>query len=154
MALPDAVAAQLAAHHVMTLATVGADGPWAAAVFYAHEDASLYFLSSPSTRHGTNLARDARCAATIQHDVASWSDVRGLQLEGRARRLAGDEAGHARRLYGVKFPLVTDLARAPAAIALAFARIAWYRLDVERVHVIDNRLGFGHRDAFDPRRAD
>jgi len=38
---------------------------------------------------------------------------------------------------------------APTAIAMAFAKIAWYRLDVERVHLIDNRRGFGHRDSFD-----
>ena len=153
MALPDAVAAQLAAHHVMTLATIGADGPWAAAVFFAHEGAALYFLSSPSTRHCRNLAHDARCAATIQHDVADWAEVRGVQIEGRATRLAGDEARLAHRLYGARFPLVADPARAPAAIALAFARIAWYRLDIERLHLIDNRLGFGHRDSFDLRRA-
>jgi uncharacterized protein len=151
MPLPDAVAAQLAAHHVMTLATVGEDGPWAAAVFYAHEQASLYFLSSPATRHARNLEHDARCAATIQHDVADWAEVRGVQVEGRACRLAGDDARRAHELYGRKFPLVANLARAPAAIALAFARIAWYRLEAQRLHLIDNRLGFGHRDSFDIR---
>ena len=33
--LPPEVAAYLAGHHVMTLATHGPEGPWAAAVFYA-----------------------------------------------------------------------------------------------------------------------
>ncbi len=151
VALPDAVAAHLASHHVMTLATCGADGPWAAAVFYAHEGASLVFLSAPSTRHSRNLAHDARCAATIQHDVAEWSAVRGVQLEGRVQALAGDAAQHAQALYGRKFPLVANLARAPLAIAAAFAKIRWYRLDAERVHLIDNSRGFGHRDSFELR---
>ncbi|APR05899.1 hypothetical protein [Thauera chlorobenzoica] len=31
-------------HHVMTLATHGAGGPWAAAVFYVNDGADLYFL--------------------------------------------------------------------------------------------------------------
>ena len=148
-ALPDAVAAHLASHHVMTLATVGEDGPWAAAVFYAHEGASLYFLSAPSTRHCRNLAHDARCAVTIQHDVADWPAVLGLQIEGRARALDGAEARAAHEVYGRKFALVADLGRAPLAIAAAFARIRWYRLDAERVHLIDNRRGFGHRDSFE-----
>ena len=42
--LPQQAAAYLAGHHVMTLATQGADGPWAAAVFYASDGASLIFL--------------------------------------------------------------------------------------------------------------
>ena len=147
--LPDAVAAYLREHHVMTLATQGADGPWAAAVFYAHEGAGLVFLSAPTTRHARNLAADARCAATIHDDVDDWQAVRGVQLEGVVRRLAGDDARAAQRLYGGKFPLVADLGRAPLAIAEAFARIRWYRLDAARVHLIDNRRGFGHRESFE-----
>lgn len=147
--LPQEVADYLTQHTVMTLATVGADGPWAAAVFYAHEDTSLYFLSAPATRHARNLTHDARCAATIQDDIAEWTQIRGLQLEGRTHRLEGDAASHAHVLYGRKFPFVANLARAPAAIALAFAKIAWYRLDAERVHLIDNSRGFGHRDSFE-----
>lgn len=148
-ALPDAVAAQLARHHVMTLATVGPDGPWASAVFYAHDGASLYFLSAPSTRHARNIAHDARCAATIQHDVADWAAVLGLQIEGRTQALDGQAAHDAHAIYGRKFPLVADLGRAPLAIAEAFARIRWYRLDAARVHLIDNRRGFGHRESFE-----
>jgi uncharacterized protein YhbP (UPF0306 family) len=147
--LPEEADRYLTQHSVMTLATVGADGPWAAAVFYAHEGASLYFLSAPATRHARNLAHDARCAATIQDDIADWAQVRGVQLEGRTQRLDGDAARHAHELYGRKFPFVANLTRAPAAIALAFAKIAWYRLDAERVHLIDNRRGFGHRDSFE-----
>lgn len=149
--LPDAVAAYLREHHVMTLATLGADGPWAAAVFYAHVGVALFFLSAPTTRHARNLARDARCAATIQDDVADWQAVRGVQLEGRAQRLEGDDARAAQRLYGAKFPLIADLGRAPLAIAQAFDKVAWYRLDAERLYFIDNSRGFGHRDSFDLR---
>ena len=35
---------------VMTLATGGDQGPWAAALFYVHEGFTLYFLSSPAIR--------------------------------------------------------------------------------------------------------
>lgn len=149
MNLPSQARDYLTQHHVMTLATQGADGPWAAAVFYAVHGDDLIFLSSPKTRHCIDFAHDARCAATIQDDIADWAQVRGVQLEGRTQRLDGDAARHAHELYGRKFPFVANLTRAPAAIALAFAKIAWYRLDAERVHLIDNRRGFGHRDSFE-----
>jgi uncharacterized protein YhbP (UPF0306 family) len=146
--LPADVDAYLASHHVMTLATQGAEGPWASAVFYALDAGSLVFLSSPTTRHASNLEQDDRCAATIQDDTADWKAVKGIQLEGRVLRLAGDEAVAAYRRYADKFPIVSPLAKIPPAIAAALAKIRWYRLTPSRLYFIDNARGFGHRDEF------
>ncbi len=145
-ALRQQVADYLAAHHVMTLATQGPDGPWASAVFYAHEGSSLIFLSAPATRHCRNLALDARCAATIQEDYSDWAQIKGIQLEGRVVELEGDEEERAQALYGEKFPVVGPLAKMPPAIVKALAKVRWYRLVPERFHFIDNSKGFGHRD--------
>ena len=81
-ALPQAVAQYLQRHHVMTLATCGVDGPWAAAVFYVNVGPTLYFLSSPSSRHCRHLGHDPRCAAAVQDDTGDWTQVKGIQLEG------------------------------------------------------------------------
>jgi uncharacterized protein len=151
--LPDAVAEYLERHHVMTLATVGGDGPWAAAVFYVNERGTLYFLSSPSSRHCRNLALDPRCAATIHEDVGDWTKIKGVQLEGRVNEIDGDELVHARQRYGAKFPVVGRLASAPAAIVEALAKVRWYRLQSEHMHFIDNSQGFGHREQIDVGRS-
>lgn len=145
-ALSPDFAAYLASHHVMTLATQGADGPWAAAVFYAWVDGALIFLSSPNSRHGANLAQDGRCAATIQEDYSDWRQIKGIQLEGRVERLHGDDAARARAAYAEKFPIAGPQAMIPPAIAEALARVSWYRLQPTRIHFIDNARGFGHRD--------
>lgn len=144
--LPQQVADYLAGHHVMTLATQGAEGPWAAAVFYASDGASLIFLSSPTSRHCHNLARDPRCAATIQEDYCEWAQIKGVQIEGRVSELKGDDEVHARRLYGEKFPIAGPLAKVPQAIVEALAKVRWFRLTPERFLFIDNSKGFGHRD--------
>lgn len=144
--LPPELAAYLANHHVMTLATQGSDGPWASAVFYAWHEGALIFLSAPHTRHCRNLAADARCAATIHDDIADWKAIKGIQLEGRVERLAGDVAAQARAVYAEKHPIAGPLAKIPAAIAEAFARVSWYRLIPSRILFIDNDKGFGHRD--------
>ncbi len=141
------VQAYLAARHVMTLATAGDEGPWAAAVFYVHEDWALYFLSAASSRHGRNLARSARASAAIQEDYADWRDIRGVQLEGAASRLSGNEERRVRTLYGAKFPFLRG--EPPAAIAGALAKIGWYKLALERAWFIDNSVAFGHRDEVD-----
>lgn len=139
-------------HHVMTLATHGAAGPWAAAVFYVSDGFTLYFLSAPSTRHASDIAANPHVAATIQEDYDDWARIRGVQLEGNACRLAGDEAAYARRLYGAKYPIVAG--PSPAAIAVALAKVHWYRVVPERLYFVDNSAGFGHRDRIIPAAPD
>lgn len=132
-------------HHVMTLATGGAHGPWAAAVFYVNDGFELYFLSAPTTRHCADLAADPRVAATVQEDYADWPAIRGVQLEGHARPVDETELPRVKALYGAKFPLVGRIAQAPDFIVAALARVRWYHLAPAAVHYIDNSRGFGHR---------
>jgi uncharacterized protein YhbP (UPF0306 family) len=146
--LPPAAAACLAGHHVMTLATQGSEGPWAAAVFYAVHADDLIFLSAPTTRHCRNLALDPRCAATIHAEVDDWQAIQGIQLEGRVSALQGGELEQARQRYAERFPFVRG-AGVATTIVQALARVRWYRLRIERLSFIDNRRGLGHREQFD-----
>lgn len=132
----------LAAHRVMNLATLGPDGPWAAAVFYINEGFDLYFVSSPSSRHGRNFGLRPDVAATVNEDYSDWREIKGVQLEGVVGQVAATEEARIRRLYAGKFSLET----APAEIAAAFARVRWYRLAATRVYFVDNAVAFGHRD--------
>jgi uncharacterized protein len=137
-------------HHVVSLATSGSDGPWAAAVFYVSDGLTLYFLSSPTSRHCQNIAQDPHVAGTIQEDYADWAEIKGVQLEGMAINISGEDEARARRLYGEKYPLVGMISQAPSAIVEALARVRWYQLVPQRVYFIDNSVGFGHRDELDP----
>jgi len=149
LSLPPAVVEYLAQERVMTLATQGPAGPWAAAVFYAELGQDLFFLSMPSSRHCANLALDARCAATIQGEAADWRSIRGIQLEGRVAELQGDERAAAQSCYGDKFPFVRA-AGVATPLLQALARVRWYRLRIERLYFIDNARGFGQRQSFEP----
>lgn len=133
----------LEGHNVMTLATIGPEGPWAAAVFYVTDGFTFYFLSSPATRHGRNLAAEPRVAATVQGDDADWTEIRGVQLEGEARRIEEEGRAAAVERYGEKFPVIRD---PQAEIAQALDKVAWYRLVPHRLHFIDNSRGLGHRE--------
>jgi uncharacterized protein YhbP (UPF0306 family) len=133
-------------HHVMTLATDGPQGLWAAAVYYANDDFTLYFLSAPHTRHATNLHAQPRVAATIHEDYADWREIKGIQLEGIATQLEGEAEQHASQVFGAKYPLVVAREDAPGAVARALAGIRWYSVAPDRLYFIDNAKGFGHRD--------
>lgn len=136
----------LGAHHVVTVATSGPEGLWAAAVFYVNHDLDLYFLSAPQTRHALNIAAVPEVSATVQEDYGDWPEIKGIQLEGRAEQIRGAEQARALAWYGRKFPLVADPARAPATILAAMRKVAWYRIRPSRLYFIDNSRGFGHRD--------
>lgn len=136
----------LAGHRVVTLATHGPEGPWAAAVFYANDGFNLYFVSSPASRHSRNLAAHAAVAATVHEDYHDWREIKGIQVEGTVEQVSAAEEASIRELYGKKFPLAADPASAPAAIAAAFAKVRWYKLAAARAYFVDNSAGFGHRD--------
>jgi uncharacterized protein YhbP (UPF0306 family) len=148
VAVPEAgrrALAYLESHWVMTLATTGPDGPWAAAVFYASQGFRLVFLSAGHTRHARNLAGAGQAAAAIHEEVRDWTAIQGLQLEGQVIRLQGDERERAMALYGRKFPFIGG----EATLQAALARASWYRLSPDRLYFIDNSRGLGHRDEID-----
>lgn len=132
----------LAAHHVVTLATQGDDGPWAAAVFYAHDGFDLYFLSALTTRHARHMLIRPRVAAAIQENYDDWRAIRGIQLEGDAALLEGAERGAAIALYRARFPFLATAGELGAALA----HTGWFRLRPARLYYVDNSQGFGHRD--------
>lgn len=144
-ALRRKVLEYLAGHNVATLSTFGPAGPWAAAVFYVNDGLRLYFLSSPKSRHARDLAADPRAAAAIHEDYRDWPDIKGIQLEGRAVPVPEAEIERVRGLYGAKFAVVANAAKAPPEIAAALAGVRWYELTPEALHFIDNSAGFGQR---------
>lgn len=144
--LREKVLAFLGEHHVMTLSTSGPQGPWAAAVFYAHDNLRLYFLSSPTSRHAECLAADPRAAATIQRDYDDWPGIRGLQLTGSVRTVAAADEARVRALYQQRYPLIGGGAGVPRKILEALQKIRWYELVPEDIYLIDNTLGFAHRE--------
>ena len=148
------IVAFLEAHHVMSLATVGGNGPHAANVFYVRDGFALMWVSHPASRHSTELEADPRVAATIAADYTDFADVRGLQIAGRARRLVDDgERAHARRLLEARYTFLQKLSLLPQALLEAFARIHFYRLEPELLTLIDNSRGFGHKDTLEFKRS-
>ena len=82
--LADRIAAFLDAHHVMSLATLGPDGPHAANLFYARDGFTLFWVSDPASRHSVEVGADTRVAATIARDYSDYATIQGLQASGRA----------------------------------------------------------------------
>jgi hypothetical protein len=144
------IAAFLDSHHVMSLATAGSAGPHAANVFYARDALALVWMSEPSSRHSLELAADGRVAATVAPDYSDYADIRGVQITGRARIITdAAENTKARTLIEARYALLRWLSEGPAAPQEAYGRIQFYRLEPERMVLIDNSRGFGHKETIE-----
>ena len=133
----------LDAHTTLTLATQGETGaPQAADLYYARLDdrLQLCFISTPSSRHVANIARDPRVACTVHAAASRWRDIRGVQIEGLCARLSGMPAAQAWRRYVARFPFVL----ADAALATALAKVDIHVITPTWLRWIDNseQLGF------------
>jgi uncharacterized protein YhbP (UPF0306 family) len=142
------IEAFLDAQHVMTLATRGESGAHAASLMYARRGLTLHWTSDPATRHSRELDADDRVSATVAPDYADFRAIRGVQISGRAQRIANaNEAHAARELLIQRYAFLAEIASAPPALRAALERASFYRLVPQRVVWIDNTLGFGHKEA-------
>jgi uncharacterized protein YhbP (UPF0306 family) len=149
--LHSRIAACLASHSTVTLATVSPDGrPAAAAVFYAHDsDLNLFFLSEERTQHGQNLLANPWVAGTIQAEGQDWRTIRGLQVRGRAALVISTEVAHAAMVYGKRFAFVGALlagANGPAVLTGPLARARFWVLRPAWFRLIDNTIRFGFKE--------
>jgi hypothetical protein len=148
--LAQRVGSFLAAHHVMSLASLGADGPHATNLFYACDGLALLWVSDADTQHSREIDADPRVAATVAPNYADFAAIRGLQIAGSARRIvAEDERAKGLALMEARYPFLKRLADGPAKLRDAYARTAVYRLDPSRMVLIDNGKGFGHKEILD-----
>ena len=98
----------------MTLATARDNTPWAAGLFYANKDFTLYFMSNPNIcLHCQNIAANARVSVTVDEDyplkgLDDWRKVKGIQMEGIAEMLTTEEEiSQAVKVYARKYPFVS-----------------------------------------------
>ncbi len=165
--LRDRVAAYLASHHTMTVATLGppddriaaASGigrseaaPHAASVFYVADRALRpVFMSKPSSVHGKHIGQAGPVAVTVSEDYGDWESIQGVQLWGRALLLTGGPRAKAMALYLTKFPFVREMMKQPR-LAELIAGIGVYQVVPRRIAFTDNTTGVFGREVLEIER--
>lgn len=130
----------------MTLATCAGNVPWASDVYFARSGLDLIFFSSPGSRHCRNLVANPICAVSVHAPVATWRDIRGVQMEGVAGRAETvSEKAAAIAAYVAKFPFARDLLASPAGMIRSAFRAQAHIFRPTRIRYLDNRRGVGVR---------
>jgi len=136
----------LSGQSTLALATAGlSDGrPQVVPLFFASDDAlNLYWVSDPDSRHSRNIEDWDDVAAAIYVQTWDWTGIKGVQIEGTATPVTGDEERQrALALYSAKFPFVDDRFGDVIANSVIYVlRPRWLRW-------IDNERGFGYQQEF------
>ena len=119
-------------HHVLTLATVSAQGePYCAACFYAYdkERNRLIFTSDDATTHAQQMLQNGVVACGITLETRIVGKVQGVQICGRSMR--GDDED--KKLYIKRFPYA------------AMAPLNIWAVEPTFIKLTDNTLGFGKK---------
>jgi nitroimidazol reductase NimA-like FMN-containing flavoprotein (pyridoxamine 5'-phosphate oxidase superfamily) len=126
----------------MTIATVREDGyPQATTVSYVNDGLKIYFGSAAESQKGKNLVRNSKVSLTVNLPYASWKEIRGLSIGGRAELVTdSQELDQVSQLMFEKFPQIAGYA--PAELE----EIVLFRVTPEIISVLDYRKGFGHTD--------
>ena len=133
MVLDERIVKFIKRHHVLTLATLSAEGePYCANAFYAYdtERNRLIFTSDDSTHHAQDMVANNRVAASIVLETRVVGKVQGLQICGNALR--GDDTD--RKVYIRRFPY-----------AAAIGELHLWSLEPDFMKYTDNTLGFGKK---------
>jgi uncharacterized protein YhbP (UPF0306 family) len=77
--------------YLMSLATVDEGGPWVSDVVFVSDNMDLYWRSQVITRHSQAILTNPSVAATITVSNMPGEDNIGLQIEGQAEKLEGEE---------------------------------------------------------------
>jgi uncharacterized protein len=136
----NTVRAFLREHSTLALATVNAGGqPEVAPLFYLSVSLTLYWLSSPKSRHSVNLSVHPQVAATIYPAVWGWQDIRGVQIEGFATTIDdADERNALLTSYRAKFNI-------PSELDAQITTSTLYRLNPTWIRWLDNSVRMGYK---------
>jgi uncharacterized protein YhbP (UPF0306 family) len=106
MDVRELIKAYLRQATMMQVATVHGNKPWCSTMFFAFDEKwNLYWISKPTTKHSQHIEENLHVAGTIvmQQDSRSSATIRGLQYEGTAEMLNGDEEAMGAECYRSRF---------------------------------------------------
>jgi len=126
----------------MTIATARDDGyPQATTVSYINDGLSIYFGCAADSQKARNISRSDKVSLTVNLPYASWNEIRGLSIGGKAEPVTDrEDIDRVAQLMFQKFPQIARYA------PTEMEEIEVFRVTPEIISVLDYRKGFGHTE--------
>jgi uncharacterized protein YhbP (UPF0306 family) len=132
--VPQEVLDYLGAQKTLTLATSGADGPWAATLTYVNDGPQIYFWTRPYSNTARHIDENPVAAFAIDEYTEDWRQTKGIQGRGRCSVVEGEGIARTADLFGQKFPEL----RPGSTSAVVF-----FRIEPDALEFIDNSRAGG-----------
>ncbi|MBI1730017.1 pyridoxamine 5'-phosphate oxidase family protein [Candidatus Acetothermia bacterium] len=130
---------------VLTLATCAGNQPWSATLAFAFDkEMNLYCITNGQSRHIQEIVKNPAVSVSMyEHQSPSYNPltVKGLQLEGLAKILAGAEVLLGLKVFIGRFPKAEKMS-VERLFELKSARLL--RIEPSRLYYLD-RGNFGER---------
>ena len=134
----------------MVLATAADSVPWVSVLVFGHDEKfNLYWLSDTDTRHSLELEKNPIVAAAVTKEPTGGGQDKGLQIQGKARKLKEEEILGAAREYFAKRGTDHMPTSLEEANELTRGR-SWYVLEPTKIMVIYGPLYGYERKEFTP----
>jgi uncharacterized protein YhbP (UPF0306 family) len=95
--------------------------------YWPGEGLRLYWVSSEKSRHSEALLANPKAAAAVFHATFEWREIVGVQMEGTAATVDGDERRAVLEGYKERFHLNHLFAAALSASTLYCFQPTWVR---------------------------
>jgi general stress protein 26 len=140
----EALAKELRAHRLMSLATLRPDGwPQATTVAYVSDGLTLFAFVSRLSQKFHNITKDRRVSAAIAGDFRKPEEIRGLSLAGRAfaveDRVVFDRVWE---IFQQRFPEYAAWEKPDSPLTVLL------RIEPEVISLVDYSKAFGHSELF------
>lgn len=142
------IAEFLKEHSVLSLATVFEGYPHSASLIYAPDVLSLYWFSSPDSRHSIAISKSPIVSITIARQYTDFSKIRGVQMRGVAHRMTdSQEINYGSRIFMTCYPNIAQFLANNEKLNKQYTSSVLYRFDPEEITLIDNNQGFGFKQS-------
>ena len=131
----SAIIRYLKKQHVLAVCCRNDEALWCASCFYAFDETDMAFwiMTEADTRHGAMMAQQPQVAGTVSGQTTTVMLIKGIQYQGVARLLGGEQEQRARAAYCQRFP-----------VARAVSAPLW-EIRLDEIKMTDNTLGFGRK---------
>lgn len=137
----------LSSNHTMSLATSVKDRVHAASLFYVNQGFSIYFLSDPETQHLKQARENSAVALTIHESSLDFTQIKGLQIKGELSKV--DQIKEKKDCLGLfvkRFPFMGKFL-VDSSLQKHVHQAEIYKIRPTHITLIDNSLGFGHKES-------
>lgn len=126
--------------YLMSLGTNDESGTWVSDVVYVHDGFDIYWISDDETRHSQAILKNPKVAATITISNNRGEDNVGLQIEGVAERLEGEN-------YKLAVAHLKKRGKGPIKEGKPFLdEESWYHLKPTKIELIyEPKWGFNKK---------